>query len=442
MRGRTNITQRAVPYVNGDVLEAEVETGTVNVGDFLEYKTVSAVEEVSVVTQYSKINEYTTENYKFLLSGNSSTVRLECWSITQKDIVAYINIACSSRKDTSMDVIDENNILLSVQGSTNNNTATIYYISFDGSELLITDLEDIATPTTSGVANLVRAIMHLSDTTFLVLRSPNADSMSYFDIGTYDSTNKTLSVSTSNSITFLRAQMSEVAIKYIDENLIAIFSNYYSSVSRGVKCHLVEIINNTSYTLKQDLKYPDSNNAYILGNTAIIYDDYIMFKIAQSTTSGPAYPYLFRYNRNNDVIEALGSTSVSETSARAGFTLLYKNVFAFTYDNTSTHNAYFVILKFNESSGQFSVITSQINVGGMVAYLSFYDNNIINMFALRSTSPPKGYKITIIYKNDELIQFVDKNYVKQYDGGNTIGFAKTPGIAGENVMFYVPHQEL
>ena len=66
MRGRTNITPRKEPIVNGQLISATVEANdSISVGDFVEYR-VDYAETVTSDYNISVIDELETSTYKIL----------------------------------------------------------------------------------------------------------------------------------------------------------------------------------------------------------------------------------------------------------------------------------------------------------------------------------------------------------------------------------------
>ena len=444
MRGRTNITQRAVPYVNGDVIDAEVEYGSVNTGDFVEYKTVTQEQENT--TNYNQSwCEKLTQHYKFVLVYTyPNSVRFECYNLSDMSLRCYLTFTTGSTTRGAFDVIDESNIILSIYGIEGSSNSRCYYLTIVNDEFVINQETQILGGSFS--------VTKISSSRFVIggnIPSNNHENIIY--IYGYNYENKTFEYLTTNKLDNLAIYSSGNYQygKYLAENLFAYFKCYRfqsSGGNDGVFCYLVRYDPSTGTI--ETLQSFQLQSTYASNWTKFFdLDEDTIFNISySSSTNTTGVITIIGYDSANNRMEVKTTLTPSNIWNKAFFIYCmsqfskYKIVVQTGTVSPSTSIFGLSIFTYNKETEQCSLsdeLTISTSNDFRFTFGVFNQNDELIAYY---TASSHYYKQHLNYINSNLSKSVDKNYVRQYIGNNAIGFAKTNGNVGDNIKVYVPHQ--
>lgn len=453
MRGRTNITQRALPYVNGDVITAEVETGnTISVGDFVEYKTASGISKADFQANGEIYYNHTTYMTNYLLVLNyTNTPSLEIWDKRTTKIVTKISFA--NIQYMSFDVLNDNNIVLCTHSTSNRGRElVVYIIAFENNQLIIKNQKtfDIwvnfwnSTPVIGSVVAIMSGVCQLDNSHIMIMTNNNSQDRQWF-VTVIDYSNETVgNIVTSTQIKSgsdytINAAYNHFIIKLDDKKVGFVIAGGYAYYG------IIDFDNSYAPTISSITK--DAN----------FVTSAVKSKINAATICCITSMYvgsILYYNSTNDSFEKY------TFNPGLSFTLL-------SYATHGNDNIVFISDVNNGGSGpnknlnvcrvEFIESTKEIKstVLELIRNISFYGNYGMKIYFPSSNGERvKGYSLNddsysmenaeynLIYSPSDnvLSKGVDTNYVKSYNGGKAIGFAKTAGNAGENIRIYVPHQ--
>lgn len=486
MRGRTNITQRALPYVNGDVITAEVETGnTIGVGDFVEYKTSSVISEAGfdadIIDNYIEQILLEKNNHKYMVAlkkNVSYELQLELWDndTSSKIYTLLLDSSSDLRPVGGFDILPNGDIIAfsiltaryySATGIYYDQgvpSAKFYYIKLENNVLVIKNQKEFnfanelwqrysETFDITTIRKGISSIGIIDNSHFIIIShgwnttNPNYFYHSYATIISFS--NETIgSVVKSIELAF---ESSYLTYSYFDAK---------SYTSSG-------IYKNGLYSSSVRLKNGSSSSS-----TEILF----ILKLNIDSSYNITFDYEIIYSQG-------GSTSIIVYGRKIGngcVALCYK---------LGTSSPYLIISYIKQIEGVYILqkitkyIQSLLNLGAVstgcennVLFVSGsvgskwylrriefiesentikesnnFELSTVRLFTYKNISNPIGYymsgneinnkKVNLLYSvgDNELDAGVYTNYVKQYNNGKAIGFAKTAGVAGENIRIYVPH---
>lgn len=442
MRGRTNVTQRKAPYVNGDIIQATVESGTtVYTGDFVEYKLQSAVEQSDIPGYTDSATYYHHKdfmsNYLLVLDESSGTNSgyLELWNKVSKTRISRVSISFSSSNQQYMyyDIMDDNKILL-VTYKENGVAITnvkVYCIAFENSQLVIKDFKSFNVKTDFWESAW-------SSGNVLLYGLCKVDSQ-HFAILTINSNVNNIVVSV---IGYSQGTIGNVIENTVLSHNISTVSQYKQNVSLNLTNKKIGFAIKGQYVYYGVIDFDNLYSATLsqiqtVGNSSL--SDFTNIGV-NCIVAVQSYlvAYLLCYNSISN-----GFTSIqfnpkiySSTSGESILIRLDENLALLS--SKKEH----VIIRFDEEGNEVYV-TNKLSFG-----LSTDTVFTVKVAFIDSIGNVSGYNMKVNnYKanfsysevDNELDAGVDTNYVKPYAGGKAIGFAKTSGNAGNIVSVYVPH---
>lgn len=417
MRGRTNITQRKAPYINGDVIQATVDSSTIYTGDFVEYRTATAIEDASFSgnannSRFIHHKDFMT-NYLLVLNittvGNN--VYFEIWNKVSKLRVDRLSFPSTSG-NVFFDIIGNEIILCFGYAGTYN----VYCIAFENSHLVIKDSKSFTID-----SNVFLGISKLDSSHFVILSTKynvgniitSVFGYSLNQIGELDE-ETVLSTSLINPPSGVYNEVLYLADKKV------------GFVLYGIGYGVVDFDILYSATLLQ------FNTSNIQGDIIKI-SNYSVIEVRSSSVA-----YLYYYNLINDEFSSYQfNPKILDSSSLNVFIIRLDDNLALL-SSKKDH----VVIYFDESTKEIYV-SNILNIG--IATDSLF---LIKMAFIDSNENIKGYNMNVDNKvinasysqsDNELSVGLDTNYVKPYAGGKAIGFAKTSGNVGNVVSIYVPH---
>lgn len=472
MRGRTNITQRALPYVNGDVISAIVENNnTISIGDFVEYKTASAVEPID----FTWIGDYFTQMFygtSYLIALNTNA--LDIWNRETHNLIYSLPFENDVRNFNIM----EDGTIIVIEDVISYNTQNIYYVVFENNTLVIKDTKNIDLRTDiiselfnvayKGIVNVVEVDNnHIAIFTF-AFRPYSSSSLptynkSFVSIIDLDKTNYEfgqLSNTQEIDLAYGNYTLMPVDLYY----LLAYCSSKITNENKIIMSHVEpSSYNASSYTMNIVGSYLtfDSSYNFVVENKVLIskvtvgnYSIKGIIKSIKSSNNSIAFFYL-NGQSTSGVTRVIGYVSflkyysdndnIIHLTAEAKY--VYSNVNLCLGDN----NVVFITTNFLwENNSQIYRIellnNNTFKYTEISVLLDSSSRQSPSVFVYKNNNDVVAYsgnkKLTMQYNSvdNELSTGVDTNYVKQYNGGKAIGFAKTAGNAGESIRIYVPHQ--
>lgn len=426
MRGRTNITPRKEPIINGQLITATVEANdSISVGDFVEYR-IDYAETVTSDYNISVIDELETSTYKILLIAKNSQTYLELWKKSTQERVDNIIIDEYRGYGVSFDLVDDTHLIAK------NYSCTYYYIG-------------------------------ISNDSFTIIQSLTQYSDNYAEVCVLDSSHfisafKEQSGSSTYYIRIDKFSFDSNGITYINNESIRIsFASNYTvkNVKKVANDRIMIFCLSTSnsgqiYLFGYDNNYAFSNISSISAETSVdnvIRINEILFAFLNYTSqsSGDRFKlYLMKYDSVSDAIAIfldLDLSTIFGTFSRnrgaAAISLLNENQLAICgcIDALSTSaKREGVILTYDENEDTYS-ISEKIEVANTLKYTDV-------KFTIADSTNAKivseiGF-IKLKIQDNEFEHVPDKNYVKSYTGGKAIGFAKTAGVGGDSIRIYVP----
>lgn len=423
MRGRTNITPRKEPIINGQLITATVEANdSISVGDFVEYR-VDYAETVTSDYNVSVIDELETSTYKILLISKNSQTYLELWKKSTQERVDSIVIDGYRGYGVSFDLVDDTHLIAKSY------SCTYYYIGISN------DSFTIIQSLTQYSDNYAEVCVLDSSHFISVFKTQSGSSTYYIRIDKFSFDN--------NGITYISNENVRVSfnttVKYVKKvasNRIMIFC--LSSSSSG-EIYLFGYDNNYAFS---NILYTSAEKS--VDNVIRINETLFAFLNYYEQSSGNTYRlYLFKYDSTMDTIsnylelnlKNIFGGNFSEYGNMCAISLLNENQLAIigciNFNNSARKGA---ILSYDDTDDSYSV-SDAIQVSNL---LNFTD---VKFTIADSTDAKIVSKIGFIklkIQDNEFEHIPDKNYVKSYTGGKAIGFAKTAGVGGDSVRIYVP----
>jgi len=425
MRGRTNITPRKEPIINGQLITATVEANdSISVGDFVEYR-VDYAETATSDYNISVIDELETSIYKILLIAKNSQAYLELWKKSTQERVDNIVIN-ESGSGAIMCLADNSHVIIF-------SNYKYYYIEFSNDEIsIVQQLSYGASPNPTALCVLDSS--HFGG--FVQQSGSSNHNMKVYIFSFSDS-----AITYVNYTTFSLGSYGTTyadSVKKVANNKLMIFGTFSSSSSSPG-------INLVSF----DSSYNFSNISYVSFATATrridINENLFAFLNYTSQSSGDRFKlYLIKYDSVNDTIATFLDLDLStifgtfhSSSIAVTISLLNENQLAIcgcvspAYTSAKREG---VILTYDENEDTYS-ISEKIEVANTLKYTNV-------KFTIADSTDAKivseiGF-IKLKIQDNEFEHVPDKNYVKSYTGGKAIGFAKTAGVGGDSIRIYVP----
>lgn len=435
MRGKTNIPPRKAPAINGDVENFVVANGnTIAKGDFVSYVLNSQSvpfdsRDMEVTYKY----EYDEVNHKFFVvfnlgSGYISTGLVMLLQVINGDLVVLdskqINpFMCTCIEGTSV----------YVARPSGNTSASYIEVVVDEYSILSDEfvfVQSYATqyvPKASG-SGYSRGIIGMA------VKKPYV----------YINTRYGYSPSSGNGFNRIETYRGELGDTLTQDNDMTLATIGYKSYSKlkyysyvvGNYIIFVTYIGGTSAYDGSNTTIVDAVNQVVVSNNGgnVVFLTCEMFGtklcLIEQANEGVRI-----FDFNNGVLTPLytGYNTSNRTSFFIGRTGLNKFV---VLDRTTPYTTR--EFEFGET---VLYVDNQVNVGvngknGVSQYIfSDYETNVL-------LSDVGANGVVKYYGNETEQGFVvgtPTNYVKQYDGGFTVGFAKTGGTAGDTIQVYVPH---
>lgn len=428
MRGKTNIPPRKQPVINGDVENFVVASGnTIAKGDFVSYvlnNQYTQFDSRNMTLQYKY--EYDEVNHKFFLVftvANASPVIMLA-QVTQGDIVVLDSIDVELTQTYGGACIDGDNIFVcdapsSVSYGTKDVIVKKYSIVND-EIVFVQDYTNTLTISGSGVSGVVKGIavkglkiyfgVNYKDNSYSRIR------VYYGSLGEAIPYNRQVELYYSNKNTNVVH-----FIPYVIGNYIVVVSDLYYSSS--YQTFIIAAINTTLQTMT------DSDVVVIYNQSKLTGCDIFGSKICCVGNNG-----ILIVSFDNGIFTTLyDERFVNYKGSVVGRIAQDKIVVYFTNPNKTRTLTIGETIQHVDNEYNF-IITE--NENSLHYILSDFSNHV-----LLECSNANGV-VKYYGSEDEQFGFVlgePTNYVQSYNGGFTVGFAKTGGTAGDTIQVYVPH---
>lgn len=425
MRGRTNITPRKEPIINGQLITATVEANdSISVGDFVEYR-VDYAETVTSDYNISVIDELETSTYKILLIAKNSQAYLELW---KKSIQERVDNIVINENSTSaiMCLVDNSHIIVFAN-------YIYYYIEISNDNLsIVQQLSYGASPNPTALC-----VLDSSHFGGFVKKSGSSNYDMKVYIFTFSDSGITYQTYKEFSLGYSSTTYASY-VRKITNNRLMIFGTFQASnYSPGV--NLISFDSNFNFSSVSYVSFTTATRRIDINENLFAFLNYT------SQSSGDRFKlYLMKYDSVNDTIATFLDLDLStifgtfsQNRGAVTISLLNENQLAICgcINVTSTSaKREGVILSYDENEDTYS-ISEKIEVANTLKYTGV-------KFTIADSTDAKivseiGF-IKLKIQDNEFEHVPDKNYVKSYTGGKAIGFAKTAGSAGQSVRVYVP----
>ena len=428
MRGRTNITPRKEPIINGNLIQATVEANnSISVGDFVEYRTDYAESSASDYN-VTRIGELNTSSYKILLIARNSQAQLELWKKSTQEKVHTIVVNENSSTGI-MCLADSSHLIVYAN-------YIYYYIGFANDEFTVIQTLSYGTsPTPTALCVL--------DSTHLGAFVKNSGSSNY-EMKVYIFTFGDSAITYQNYKTFSLGYATRTYASYVKKvasNRIMLFGGVdYSSYSNSI--HLVSFDSNFDFSNISRIDFTT------ISSQVDVNDNLFAFLHYESISYSPSKDifklYLIKYDSTNDVIDKYLELDLStifgtfsQNRGSSTITLLNENqlgIFGCVNVTLDSSDRDGVILAYDALNDTYS-ISDKLTLANTLKYTDV-KFTIANSTNVKLVTDISSMRLKI--QDNELEHLPDVNYVKSYTGGKSIGFAKTSGSAGDIVRIYTP----
>lgn len=428
MRGRTNITPRKEPIINGNIVQATVEANnSISVGDFVEYR-IDYAEASETNYNITILDELNTTNYKVLLVSRNNQAQLELWKKSTQEKVNTIvvnengTIAIMCLVDSSHLLVFANNIYYYIEFSSDEFTviqSTLYSASPNPTALCVLDSSHFG------------AFVKQSG-------SSNYDMKVY--IFSFNSTAVTYQTYKTFSLGYGYKTYASYVKKVASDRIMLFGTNSNSNYDQNV--HLVSFDGSYNFTNLSNISFESAVYQVDVNDNLFAFLNYTE---PQSTSSNDIFKlHLVKYNSTGDAIDNYLTLDLSTVFGTFPFrrgsvsiSLLNENqlaIFGCLNTSLSTSNREGTILTYNASQGEYS-IADKITIASSLKYsdAKFVVASSANVKLLTDIS-----LVRLKIQDNEFEHLSDANYVKSYTGGKSIGFAKTAGNAGDVIRIYTP----
>lgn len=424
MRGRTNITQRSgtVP-VNGDIIEAEVMSEKIDIGDFVRYGVIESSKEIfgfsSKIKQYREfMNDY------YLCISNDSLYLLKKNENGVESISVYNDYTIRAYT-----VLDDNSIVCSI-----NESPYVIRIKIENENFVFIN------SSSNGVKVNSNYCFYYEGYVFIVYSVSGFVSFyiyevsDVYEINYISSLDKQININTygDEGFGFIFENGKFIHLKRANN----INSTYYVCLVK-IEINIIggEIVYNTS-TLKTSY-----NNTGGYGEPVLFFGKYyVMF--AQWISGYYSYNKIIVFNINSLSKVEINPETLGLVGERDTASFLQSLIFNNRYLCIAVNNKV-CIFEMDENSGSLflisnileNIFSNPLNVTGNKGCIFVY-NNIINVL-IPYNSKTTNYILELIDNN--VYKKSDKNVVYRWEESyNSIGFAKTGGTSGETIQVYVP----
>lgn len=425
MRGRTNITQRSgtVP-VNGDVIEAEVMSEKIDVGDFVRYGVLESSKEIFSFS--SKISQYKEfmDNY-YLCIANNSLYLLKKNEKGVESISVYNDYTIRAYT-----VLDDNSIVCSISEE-----PYVIRIKVENENFIF------ISSAKNGKSLYSNYCFYYEGYVFVVYSSSGSvwfyvyEVSSEYEINYIPSLDKEIKINTYGS---------GDAIGFIFENGKFIHLKRVNSISSTYYVYLVKI---EISIVDGEIIYDNSNlkTTYTgiggYGEPVLFFGKYyVMF--AQWMSSSYKYNKIIIFNINSLSKVEINTETLGLVGGKDSAYYLQSLIFNNKYLCIAVNNKV-CVFEMDENSGSLflisnileNIFSNPLNVTGSNGCIFVY-NNVINVL-IPYSSKTTNYILELIDNN--VYKKSDKNVVYKWEESyNSIGFAKTGGTSGETIQVYVP----
>lgn len=428
MRGRTNITPRKEPIINGQLITATVEVNdSISVGDFVEYR-IDYAETATSDYNISVIDELETSIYKILLIAKNSQAYLELWKKSTQERVD--NIVINESGSTAIMCLADNSHVIIFSNY------IYYYIEISNDEIsIVQQLSYGASPNPTALC-----VLDSSHFGGFVKKSGSSN----YDMRVYIFTFSDSAITYQNYKEFSLGYATTTYASYVKKvatNRVMLFgTSSISSYSKRV--HLISFDSNFDFSNISDISFETAVKRVDINDNLFAFLNYTE---AQYSSGNDRFElYLMKYDSTNDVIATFLDLDLSTIfgtfpfrRGSASISLLNENQLAICgcVNVTSTSaKREGVILSYDENEDTYS-ISEKIEVANTLKYTDV-KFTIADLTDAKIVSEIGFIKLKI--QDNEFEHVPNKNYVKSYTGGKAIGFAKTAGSAGQTVSIYVP----
>lgn len=422
MRGRTNVTQRRQPVINGQIQQFVVESGnTIAKGDFVSVKMND--DAVEIALDDVPINKYIVDgqNGKYLINTHHTIYLIQCVgeTITILDRINNLDYGTSYNWTTVYYNSSENIISAFV------NNVWCFYSIVNDRFVLSEQLTNRNFKNLDSNLNYVISVIPYQNNyiVFYCSRYSGYSVENYARIVLCDTSVTTVIstisfASSFNSITSVKAFVINGKIHYVVD------INYYSSSSSSSSyyCWFFYLIIENDTITKTDVFNKKSA-------IAIFNDDYTICGVNLNDTTKQ---YIFYVNNGVEYV-LLSFTLVSSTFVTAQF---IDQIHLVTIFKDTDNKFYFEVYEFDTQNETVSRLQHNLNDSGITTSLNLFVSSSVLCFMFVSLqSSSWGYKIL---RSNPYSFGIPSNKVKAYDGISAIGFAAGGGNAGSTIPVYIP----
>lgn len=446
MRGRTNVTPRLRPAINGDVQNFVVANGnTIAKGDFVSYVLATNSESFDarqLTLDYKR--EYDEVNHKFVavfkVNGVASPV-IMLLQVVQGEIVILDSVSVEITKDYTGASVDGTNIYICdctavVTGSVQQTVIAKKYQIVNDEIVFVDDYsQQLPIQSASGSSATLRTyICGISVVGTKIYLAYDRYTKVSSNINTV-----TQVIYTTLGGTFPTAGGSGTGYIALYNTNSALDLRYYSWVVGTNIIMLAYIMYQTScyhailgiYDTTQETFLDKKTNLFQSTSMTVGLKDYFNSKLCLTAGSK-----IYFYDLSGNTIVDLYSQGDVRTAYFCG--QIGQNKYVVMYYNGSITKAKEFIFG-NEIVEIDNDVTGSI-VGSINTSETIFSDYTAHCI-LNSINNPVGTTEYFATDDAELGFIIGQptNYVKEYDGGYTVGFAKTGGNAGSVIQVYVPH---
>lgn len=471
MRGRTNVTQRAVPYVNGEVITAEASE-SINVGDFVDYVKQEDFQYVDgyVTSQYQNIIKFKIEEDIYLYQN-----------VNKLDLVSIKNgfEILSSITCKNFCILKNGKILVYVDYNNYKNTFYLYEIK-DYKFNYLKNLE---------------LVLNYSDLYFCELTGGHIVFLYNYKARIYSFIDEEFeliceenSITPQNSSSYTYERMDNFIFKG-KNNCFGYFTRY---TSNNYPCYIYYFkYNQEEGTIeKKDTKYIGGYTNFT--RCDFVYsEDYFAFQDPYFYKSSGAIPSEIRYkvykileeevvefdqiDFKQTMVELFGFTTqdvykqyVLRTNLKMSGSFIDLNKFLFTIsdcdsvgnnvgDKAINYRCYAIICGFDNNTG-FTYKSNPVLIECPEDIYPAKYSSVVSNYSLTNYPFAGGYgfcnskneifyimnnetykhMLNMKYSNGKLIIGENTEYVEKYKGQGVLGFAKTSANKNEEIKIYIP----
>jgi len=431
MRGRTNITQRKQPVINGQLEQFVVENNNViTKGDFV---SVVHGSEVTLVSS----NPTPTEKYivdkqsgKYIVYDklHSMLYLIQCVG-DEVTILDSLNIGGYTSSIPHMVCYDANlNQLTLYNGEwceyTITNDEFVFVKNFTSFSFMAGNNESVS-------AESVLAIIPFPDSYFLVFSASISGNSTYKYVycGICDK-QLTTNIYKTQAISYQSFQGRDNSVVKTENGNVFVFLHLYYS-QHYYYLHHFKI--DGANTVRSQVYYQYSSSS--IDNKICTFNGSNTICFANGL-----YSYYFYVDEGTTWKQLQFSISKSVASSYSPFcsvSFIDDDKLLNVWGNTRDGN-HFVVYEYDENLESFVEVQNNTDVSNETI-LGLFVKTTTGLYLMFKDAGSNSWGFRVLYYNNGVYQFgLPTNKVRSYDGASALGFAASGGNAGDTILVYVP----